>query len=312
MANWDVFHGDRGEVKRDLTVADIHAGFLSGEIGRDDLVRPAGTSARWSRLEDVPELLDLLAEPASEPAPTSASQPFENELGTADDPAPEGYGEALGDEYSLNLDKPRVIGPDLRSEDLVDILDRDDFGEDEEEFDPQGEDEEATEFTFTRSGPEKIEELDLAAMVDVAFQMVLFFLVTGTTILYKSLEVPKPQSQKDENVASSPTPKPLDDLKQDYILIEIDPEGIIKLDKEPAPVAPSTLINKLRDLRDKTGRKSVLVTADFKTHHKNTVLAIDAANEIGLSLALARPIDVDTGAPAANAKTSSAPAAAKN
>ena len=32
-------------------------------------------------------------------------------------------------------------------------------------------------------------------MVDVAFQMVLFFLVTATTVLYKSLEVPKPSPE---------------------------------------------------------------------------------------------------------------------
>ena len=32
-------------------------------------------------------------------------------------------------------------------------------------------------------------------MVDVAFQLVLFFLVTATTVLYKSLEVPKPNPE---------------------------------------------------------------------------------------------------------------------
>ena len=29
-------------------------------------------------------------------------------------------------------------------------------------------------------------------MVDVAFQLVLFFMVTATTVLYKTLEIPKP------------------------------------------------------------------------------------------------------------------------
>ena len=37
-----------------------------------------------------------------------------------------------------------------------------------------------------------VEELDLAPMVDVAFQLVLFFMVTATTVLYKTLEIPKP------------------------------------------------------------------------------------------------------------------------
>jgi hypothetical protein len=38
----------------------------------------------------------------------------------------------------------------------------------EDEFDPLKEDEEAAEFTLSRGGPKKVEELDLAAMVDVA------------------------------------------------------------------------------------------------------------------------------------------------
>ena len=171
MANWDVFHGDRGEVRRDLTVADIQKGFLTGEIGRDDLVRPAGSSVRWTRLEDMPELISALAEFA--PPPTPEPKPFVNEIGTAGDPPPAGYGAAIGDPFSLDIDHPHTIGEELHQEDLIDILDRDDLDEEEEEFDPQAEDEAATEFTFTRSGPDRIEELDLAAMVDVAFQMVL-------------------------------------------------------------------------------------------------------------------------------------------
>ncbi len=52
--------------------------------------------------------------------------------------------------------------------------------------------EEEGDFTLSRSGPMTVEELDLAPMVDVAFQLVLFFMVTATTVLYKTLEIPKP------------------------------------------------------------------------------------------------------------------------
>ena len=50
-----------------------------------------------------------------------------------------------------------------------------------------GKDTEA-EFSLSRKATEKIEELDLAPMVDVAFNLVLFFMVTATTVLYKTLE----------------------------------------------------------------------------------------------------------------------------
>ena len=32
-------------------------------------------------------------------------------------------------------------------------------------------------------------------MVDVAFNLVLFFMVTATTVLYKTLEIPKPSGE---------------------------------------------------------------------------------------------------------------------
>ena len=59
----------------------------------------------------------------------------------------------------------------------------------------EGEDEE-DDFSLSRSGPVTVEELDLAPMVDVAFQLVLFFMVTATTVLYKTLEIPKPSAER--------------------------------------------------------------------------------------------------------------------
>ena len=43
-------------------------------------------------------------------------------------------------------------------------------------------------------------------MVDVAFQLVLFFLVTATTVLYKSLEVPKPNPESPAAAAAQGGP----------------------------------------------------------------------------------------------------------
>ena len=52
------------------------------------------------------------------------------------------------------------------------------------------------EFSLSRSGPMTVEELDLAPMVDVAFQLVLFFMVAAKTVLYKTLEIPKPSPNR--------------------------------------------------------------------------------------------------------------------
>ena len=89
------------------------------------------------------------------------------------------------------------------------------------------------DFSLSRSGPMTVEELDLAPMVDVAFQLVLFFMVTATTVLYKTLEIPKPTTEQAPSAVAQGRSRTLDDLKDDYILVEIDASGAMKIDREP-------------------------------------------------------------------------------
>jgi biopolymer transport protein ExbD len=135
-------------------------------------------------------------------------------------------------------------------------------------------------------------------MVDVAFQLVLFFLVTATTVMYKSLEVPKPNPESPTNAAAQQgKTRGLEDLKEVYILVEIDPAGTMKIDREPVASDMAAVVERLRSSREKTGRKAMLLTADYATQHRNAVLAYDAANEIGLGIAIARPAPPPGAAP---------------
>jgi biopolymer transport protein ExbD len=134
-----------------------------------------------------------------------------------------------------------------------------------------------------------VEELDLAPMVDVAFQLVLFFMVTATTVLYKTLEIPKPTADPPPGAVAQGHSRTLDDFQDDYVLVEIDATGAMKIDRQPVPADLTTLAERLRSAREKTGRKAMLLSADFATPHRHAVLAYDAANEIGMSIAIARP-----------------------
>ena len=164
-----------------------------------------------------------------------------------------------------------------------------------------------TEFSLSRSATQKIEELDLAPMVDVAFQLVLFFMVTATTVLYKTLEIPKPSGEAPAGAVAQGRSRSLDDLKDDYILVEIDDRGAMKLDRQPIEPVRETLIENLRRAREKTGRNSMLLSADFATLHRNAVLAYDAAIEIGLSIAIAKPQSPQGPAPTLRAAPAAAP-----
>lgn len=149
--------------------------------------------------------------------------------------------------------------------------------------------EEDEDFTFSRSGPMTVEELDLAPMVDVAFQLVLFFMVTATTVLYKTLEIPKPTQDQAPGAVAQGQSRSVDDLQKDYILVEIDSAGSMKIDREPVAADMDALAERLRVAREKTGRTIMLLSADYATPHRNAVLAYDAAIEIGMGIAIARP-----------------------
>ncbi len=147
--------------------------------------------------------------------------------------------------------------------------------------------EEEVDMSFTRSGPATVEELDLAPMVDVAFQLVLFFMVTATTVLYKTLEIPKPTKEQAPTAVTQG--RSLSDLQDDFILVEIDATGGMKMDREPIAADMNTLVERLRTAREKTNRKSMLLSADYATKHRDTVVVIDAAHEIGMNIVIARP-----------------------
>ncbi len=150
-------------------------------------------------------------------------------------------------------------------------------------------DPEEDEFTFSRGGPMTVEELDLAPMVDVAFQLVLFFMVTATTILYKTLEIPKPSNDQQQSAVQQSRSRSKEDLEKDFILVEVDAGGAFKIDGEPVAANLGTIAERLRTAREKTDRRVMLLSAEHLTRHKNAVLAYDAANEIGMSITIAKP-----------------------
>lgn len=150
-------------------------------------------------------------------------------------------------------------------------------------------DPEEDEFTFSRGGPMTVEELDLAPMVDVAFQLVLFFMVTATTILYKTLEIPKPSNDEQQSAVQQSRSRSLEDLEKDFVLVEIDASGAFKIDGDPVAASVDAIAERLRTAREKTDRRVMLLSAEHLTRHKNAVLAYDAANEIGMSITIAKP-----------------------
>jgi biopolymer transport protein ExbD len=229
----------------------------------------------WDELDDEEELEILADEDSPSANPLAPANPPEPALPWSHDreefegPAPGRFEQAPRSRVAL----PVVPSRDRDIETAPD-------GADEDEEAP---------WSLARSPTRKVEELDLAPMVDVAFQLVLFFMVTATTVLYKTLEIPKPSGESPAPAVAQGRSRSLDDLRADYVLVEIDAEGNMKLDREPIEPEMGALVERLRRAREQTGRKAMLLAADYATLHRNAVLAYDAANEIGMGIAIARP-----------------------
>ncbi|CAN5787588.1 hypothetical protein BH23PLA1_BH23PLA1_03540 [soil metagenome] len=320
MPQWDIFHSSRLEVQRGLSTEAVREAIQRGEILDDDLARPAGTSEPWSHLADVPGLLGPATGPDVEAAapppprpPTTGGQELETRsfdeheamdseefepmeafiVDDEDDVDVDEDDEAMDAEIAEEAETPSgalpTVAPGAEAEPLfVEVEDEGLAGEVRilpDEVDPLEEDEAAAEFTLASSPMEKTEEIDLTAMVDVAFQLVLFFLVTATTIYFKALEIPDPSPDDQDSVAQEM--RTLDDLLEDYILVEIDSQGRVTVDREP--IEPAELVARMRQSREDTLRTAMLLMADFSTPHANAVRAYDAANELGLGIAIAKP-----------------------
>jgi len=282
MIYWDVFHSSRLEAERSLTTEDVRAALARGELGEDDLIRPAGSTS-WVPIADSPEFADLGA-PSVPPAP---QEPPSFDVVEDDDDEEEPERPDPLPIASPTLPDGPTGRPGLPELDESEADFETDF--EPEDFDPQDEDEEAAEFTLSRRSSDRVEELDLAAMVDVAFQLVLFFLVTAQVVVFKTLEVPRPNEDKPPEAAAQGRSKSIKELEEDYILVEVDAAGALKVDRQPVPADRAALAERLRAARKATGRKAMLLSADFATRHENAVLAFDVANEVELSIAIAQP-----------------------
>ncbi len=338
--HWDVFHSDRLETERALSLEAVRQALARGDLGEDDLVRPAGTM-RWSRIGESPEFASLASkppparpstppppppppvayfEPASghpgsfeppsfdalideiegtPPAPAPARRvdqfevPTEFEVVPDSDaqlpPAPPPRGDRGGGRPGPG---PAPVLPDDQTH-RPDLAELDEPGHDDLDLPDDGDDddEEAEEFTLSRNASETVEELDLAAMVDVAFQLVLFFLVTASTVVFKTLEIPKPNEDRPPEAATQARAKTVEEMKDDYIIVKVDAAGTITIDGQAAPADRLALMDRLRAARSTTGRKAMLLNADFATRHRSAVLVFDVAGEIDLQIAIARPAE---------------------
>lgn len=137
-------------------------------------------------------------------------------------------------------------------------------------------DQDAGGFQVRRANP-NLGDLDLTSMVDVTFLLLIFFMVTASFSLQKTIEIPPPK-QDQKGAAQSLT---IEDLQANTIFVKIDERNAIFIDDAPAG-NPLQLADVLTKTRLTTLRTELAIDAHPEALHETVVLVIDAATAAGM------------------------------
>jgi biopolymer transport protein ExbD len=126
-----------------------------------------------------------------------------------------------------------------------------------------------------------VEDLvDMTAMVDIVFFVLIFFMVTSMEGVYSSINMPAPDSQK---VATSGK-RSVSDFQSDkeYVIVRIDRENTVWLNDSEIP-SPQELLVRLREVRQSSAAPNrMLVLGNSEAKHGTVVMVLDAGSDVGM------------------------------
>lgn len=133
-----------------------------------------------------------------------------------------------------------------------------------------------------RTKPQQDDEIDMTPMIDVVFQLLIFFMVTSAYAMQKVLPVPTPET----NDAAAQQTLPSEEA-DDVLTVRVDGDDLLWVEDVQA-IGRHDLIAKLRKARTQPGPagepppKKMLVQADPDAHHAAVVTALDAGSIAGM------------------------------
>jgi biopolymer transport protein ExbD len=130
------------------------------------------------------------------------------------------------------------------------------------------------------------ETMDMTPMIDVVFQLLLFFMIISTFQVQKSIDVP--QTEKQQQAEQVPT---LGQLGRDMVIVAVGPDNSIEFVSFDASgreigreaVGEEQLVEKFIEVALEERKSSVLIDAHDAALIDTVVAVIDAADQARLS-----------------------------
>ncbi len=136
------------------------------------------------------------------------------------------------------------------------------------------------------------DDLDMTPMVDVVFLLLIFFMVTASFTLQKSIEQPP---SKIEDPSTNVIEDPQDE--DDYVEVIIDQTNTYYVTSRDAEEveAPSDreMRDRMRDAKRTTGAPRLIINAHVDSKHQKVVTVWDAGNAAGFDEIEMRTTDED-------------------
>jgi len=121
------------------------------------------------------------------------------------------------------------------------------------------------------------EEIPTSSMADIAFLLIIYFMVTTTFAATRGLDFSLPKDDQD-------TPPMVD--KEESVLIEIQPAGVLMVDGKPMPL--DAILEYLKPKLERNPRKPVIIRPNPDAEYGHMVDVFDelrqAKDKIGMEV----------------------------
>ena len=114
-------------------------------------------------------------------------------------------------------------------------------------------------------------EMDITPMIDVTFQLIIFFMITATFVVQKTIDMPRAEATE-EDARTNPT---WNDVQEQYILVEVKRDQTITVDNEPVGLAE--LPQALQEVSNRRDLVEMVLKMHDEVSHELFVNVLDAA-----------------------------------